>query len=126
MLNARVILDSGSQRTYVTTFIQGTMRLKTLCTETMVIEGGKTDMRCCGLVTRDSEPLNLSAVVIPLMLCLFSQLCFQEKFTGISLCKSWLICLKLEMISTLTFISCDYYWTLVSGRALSGPTAIDT
>ena len=45
-LNVRLILDSGSQSTYVTTFIQGTLCLKTLCTETMVIkiwfwEGGK-------------------------------------------------------------------------------------
>ena len=120
----RLILDCGSQRTYITKQVQETLSLKALRTETVMINTFGANQRSRG------EVLYLSALVVPVV-C--DPVCCQpisltqssyDYLLELDLANSSLSGNKLDIY---ILIGSDYYWMLVTGRVLrdkDGPTAI--
>ena len=137
---ARAIMDSGSQRTYVTSRLRESLHLPTKRTESLHIKTfGSTeghDAICevvdLGLITKGGEKLKLTALVVP-FICnpLTSQPINHARddydhLLGIDLADSADIgdVLEVDML-----IGSDFYWSLVTGRVRrgrSGPMAIHT
>lgn len=139
-IEARAIMDSGSQRTYVTSRLRESLHLPTKRTESLHIktfgsaEGHSATCEAVdlGLIMEDGETLKLTALVVPLI-CnpLTSQPIDYSKghydhLLGIKLADSADIGDVLEVD---LLIGSDFYWSLVTGRVRrgrSGPMAIHT
>ena len=136
-VEARAIMDSGSQRTYVTSRLKESLRLPSERMESLHIKMfGSTEGRdaTCeavdlGLDTTDGEAFKLTALVVP-FICnpLTSQPIdhARDHLQGIDLADSANVgdTLEVDML-----IGSDFYWSLVTGevrRGSSGPTAIQT
>ena len=139
-VEARVILDTGSQRSYVTTRVCEALRARKSRTELMVIKTFGSEhgqQRDCDIVqlkfaTRQGEPLVLPMVVVP-HIC--GSVCSQpidtskasyRHLTGLDLADAGHAGDNLEID---LLIGSDHYWKLVTGRVLKGvegPTAIET
>ena len=139
-IEARAVMDSGSQRTYVTSRLKESLHLPTKRTESLRIKTfGSTeghDTTCeavdLGLVAKDGETLRLTALVVP-FICnpLTSQPInharnHYDHLLEIDLADSASIGDTLEVD---VLIGSDFYWSLVTGRVRrgrSGPMAIHT
>lgn len=139
-VESRAILDSGSQRSYVTRKLKETLRLPVDHTETLCIRTfGSTEGRLeecevveMKLLTDDNEILKFSAVVVP-FICnpLTSQPINQsgghyDHLVGLKLADAANLDDALEID---VLIGSDFYWKLVTGkiaRGWTGPTAIQT
>ena len=137
---SRAMLDSGSQRTYVTSRLRDILNLPTVGTESLSIktfgssEGHQAsyDLVQLGLTTKDNESLQMSALVVP-FICnpLTSQPINRSgenyvHLLGLDLADSANITDSLEVD---VLIGSDSYWSLVTGRIVrgkSGHTAIHT
>ena len=139
-LEARAILDGGSQRTYVTSRIQKMLSLPTSHTGTVSIKtfGSKRGSRQSrsvvklGICTRDGRPLVISALVVP-------HICDTIRFQPITTArKRYPHLFQLDLadsadisddLSVDLLLGSDYYWTLATGRVrrgADGPIAIET
>ena len=139
-LEVRAILDLGSQRSYVTVRVQEALNMRKVRSESMIIKtfgSERENRRICdivelGIVTKNGEPLTLSAVVVP-------HICDPVRMQPISSFKNayeHLSGLELADLGSVTgeleidvLIGSDHYWRLVTGRVsrgVSGPTAVET
>ena len=126
---SRVILDTGSQRSYVTTRVRGALGARKLHTELMVIKTFGSDhgqRRDCDIVqlkfaTKQGNPVILPMVVVP-HIC--DSVCSQpidtskaayKHLAGLDLADAGRTGDSLE-INLL--IGSDHYWKLVTGRVL--------
>ena len=140
MENVRMILDGGSQRSYITGQLREQLALPTLQTETLMIkpfgsEGGRIttcDVVRVGVKTKRGTYLELQLLVVPLICDTLTgqpMTCARVRYShlnGLELADSGAINDAIE-ISML--IGADYYWEIVTGRICrrrSGPTAIET
>ena len=139
-VEVRAIMDSGSQRTYVTTHVKESLHLPSKRTESLRIKTfGSTEERetVCeavelGLVTSSGERLKLSALAVP-FICdpvtsqpiSYSRECY-DHLLGLELADSTD---AEDVLEVDVLIGSDLYWSLVTGgvrRGRSGPTAIHT
>ena len=139
-LEVRAILDLRSQRSYVTVCVQEALNMRKVRSESMIIktfglEGenkGTCDIVELGIVTKNGEPLTLSAVVVP-------HICHPVRMQPISSFKNAYEHpseLELADLGGITgeleidvLIGSDHYWRLVTGRVsrgVSGPTTVKT
>ncbi|XP_028397211.1 uncharacterized protein LOC114521021 [Dendronephthya gigantea] len=139
--NVRLILDSGSQRSYITSRARDSLRLPTEHTETMLIKtfGSEEEkLTTCDSVNfileshHDQTKLSLSAFVVP-KICepLQHQLTLQAHQSYRHLNDLVLADRSMgEQDSEVDIlIGCDQYWQIVTGEVRSGmhgPTAINT
>ena len=128
-LEVRAILDLGSQRSYVTARVREALDMRKVRSESMIIKtfgSDEEDKRTCdvvelGVVTKNGEPLTLSAVVIPhicdpvRMQPISSSKNAYEHLSGLELADSGSITGELEID---ILIGSDHYWRLVTGRVL--------
>lgn len=138
----RVLLDSGSQRTYITQQLKERLNLKTESTEQKSIKafGQATNhmqtvevVKLCLTNPATKERLVITADVVPLI-C--SPLCNQEvkfakeHFTHLrDLTLSENLCTDGETLEVHVLIGSDHYWDVVSGetrRGNGGPVAMKT
>lgn len=136
----RIILDSGSQRSYVTDRLKRELQLPTEHTENMIVKtfgSGEQKRYNCSVTrirlhTKDGHGIELELVAVPLIcepLCGQPIVCAVKQLPELSH-------LDLADTSTCTdnlnvdiLIGCDYYWQIVTGnmvRTAEGPTAIET
>ena len=137
---ARLILDSGSQRSYVTTTVKDKLRLPSERKQTISVKTfGSTEentqsvdvVHLC-ITTEHGDDVQLSAFVIPLI-CDPLQ---SQSIVHASVTHAHLRGLKLADYSTGEddimvdiLVGSDQYWRLVSGKVVrgdDGPTAIQT
>ena len=137
---ARLILDSGSQRSYVTTTVKDKLRLPSERKQTISVKTfGSTEentqsvdvVHLC-ITTEHGDDVQLSAFVIPLI-CDPLQ---SQSIVHASVTHAHLRGLKLADYSTGEddimvdiLVGSDQYWQLVSGKVVrgeDGPTAIQT
>ena len=137
-VEVRSIMDSRSQRTYVTTHAKESLHLPSKRTESLRIKTfGSTEERetVCeavelGLVTSSGERLKLSALAVP-FICdpvtsqpiSYSRECY-DHLLGLELADS---ADAEDVLEVDVLIGSDLYWSLVTGgvrRGRSGPTAI--
>ena len=139
--NVRVILDGGSQRSYITSRTQDLLSLPTERTETMSIKtfgSGEENLTTCDSVNfileshTDKVQLSLSAFVVP-TICepLQYQLVSQSRHNYPHLHDLVLADDSMgELDSEVDIlIGCDQYWDIVTGeirKGTNGPTAINT
>ncbi|CAB4006506.1 Hypothetical predicted protein, partial [Paramuricea clavata] len=139
--NVRVILDGGSQRSYITSRTQDLLSLPTERTETMSIKtfgSGEETLTTCDSVNfileshTDKVQLSLSAFVVP-TICdpLQYQLVSQSRHNYPHLHDLVLADDSMgELDSEVDIlIGCDKYWDIVTGeirKGTNGPTAINT
>ena len=137
---ARLILDSGSQRSYVTTTVKDKLRLPSERKQTISVKTfGSTEENTQSVdvvhlctTTEHGDDVQLSAFVIPLI-CDPLQ---SQSIVHASVTHAHLRGLKLADYSTgeddMTvdiLVGSDQYWQLVSGKVVrgdDGPTAIQT
>ena len=136
----RLILDSGSQRSYVTDKLKHTLALEPLYTENMLIKTfGATDKRrqMCpvlnlGVITKCESNLELHLLVVPTICEPLSQpptIYAMQNFhhlAGLELADSSCYHYQLELD---ILIGLDHYWKITTRevvRGKSGPTAIGT
>ena len=137
---ARAILDSGSQRTYITRHLREEMNLSTIRTELLRIKTfGRTecdDTSCdvvrMGIETKNNETLVVTALVVPFICNPLTT----QPIDASSENHSHLLGLELadtadasDTLETDMLIGSDCYWSLVTGRIIkgeNGPTAIHT
>ena len=138
--SARAILDSGSQRTYVTSQVRERLKLPTIATETIRIktfgnsEGyDKTcDIVNFGVRIKSGAMLEIAALVVPLICSPLTS----QPITTSGECQEHLLGLELadsadsdDVLEVDVLIGSDWYWNLVTGRVIrgkSGPIAIHT
>ena len=124
-LQARLIFDSGSQRSYITSATRDKPNLPIVRRDTLKINafGSKNeDITSCDMVqfqldTERGHKLNLSAYVVPLI-C--------SHLSGLKLADS---ANDGEEFDLDILIGSDYYWQLVTGHVIhgnDGPTAMHT
>ena len=136
----RIILDSGSQRSYVTDRLKEVLQLTSEHTESMLVKTFASEeqrMFKCDTVrikldSRDGKGVDLKLVSVPLIcdpLCGQPVVCAVSRFPEIS---------HLDLADTATcsdnlnvdiLIGCDYYWQIVTGetiRVIGGPAAVRT
>ena len=137
----RVILDSGSQRSYITNRVRNQLNLPTEKTETMVIKtfGSEEErIQTCDSVKfvlksqHDQAEISLSAYAVP-MICEPLQHQFtsqaQQSYDhlrdlNLADCSTGIDNSEVDVL-----IGCDQYWDLVTGevrRGENGPTAVGT
>ena len=137
---ARAIMDSGSQRTYITRRLRDELNLPAVASESLRIKtfGNATDYESScdtvqlSLKTKDYGTLNIAALVVP-TIChpLTSQPInySQDHYThlkGLKLADTAGASDKLEVD---ILIGSDAYWSLVTGKIIrgrNGPIAIQT
>ncbi len=139
-LVARAVMDSGSQRTYITSHLRDQLNLPRMETETLRIKtfgAAETQNTSCDVVelgvnAEGDEALRMTALVVP-FICnpLTSQPINYTKHSynhliGLELADSADASdtLEIDML-----IGSDSYWDLVTGEVIrgdSGPTAIHT
>ena len=134
---ARAILDTGSQRTYITRRIRDVLKLPAVRTESVRIStfgsSESRDASCdvvqLALVTRNDGMMEMTALVVP---CICSSLtaqptCFYDHLSGLDLADG--ASEDSDVLDIDVLIGSDLYWELVTGnivRGESGPTAIQT
>ena len=137
---ARAIMDSGSQRTYITCRLRDELNLQTMGTESLRIKTfGSTeshsttcDVVRLGINTKDGETLKMTALAVP-VIChsltsqpiSHSRECYHH-LLGLELADSADVSDVLEVD---VLIGSDSYWDLATGRIIrgeGGPTAIHT
>lgn len=139
-MNVRIILDGGSQRSYVSDKVKSALNLPVEKMESMVIQafGSASENPIdCPLVklnieTQDGEKVNLAAYSVPLICTPVVKQTVQdaqEKYEHLA---------NLKMADPISgyddaeidlLIGSDQYWNLVTGcviKGKSGPTAIHT
>ena len=139
-VKARAVMDSGSQRTYITSHLRDELHLSSSHTESLRTKAfGSTeeqesvcDVVELGLITKDGKTLRLPALVVP-FICnpLTSQPISQSResydhLRGLELADS---ADAGDTLEVNMLIGSDVYWDLVTGRVLRGrcgPTAVDT
>ena len=137
---ARAIMDSGSQRTYITCRFRDELDLPTTTTESLRIKTfGNTESydSACDVVelaldTKDHGTLKITALVVPAICHPLtsqpisrSQECY-DHFIGLELADSADASDALEVD---ILIGSDWYWSLATGRVIkgrSGPIAVHT
>ena len=137
---ARAIMDSGSQRTYVTSLVRGQLNLPTIRRESLQIrtfrateaQNASCDIVELDVVAEGNETLRLTALVVP-FICnpLTSQPInyaaqSYDHFIGLELADS---AETSDVLENDMLIGSDLYWKLVTGQVVrgdSGPTAIHT
>ena len=138
---ARAILDSGSQRSYITNRVRNQLNLSTEKTETMVIKtfGSEQErIQTCDSVKfvlksqHDQAEISLSPYAVP-MICEPLQHQFtsqaQQSYDhlrdlNLADCSTGIDNSEVDVL-----IGCDQYWDLVTGevrRGENGPTALGT
>ena len=139
-IQARIILDSGSQRSYVTNRLRDRLALETVRTDMISIKtfGSSVEKRQeCDLVnlrvgTRNGGSVKITALAVPLIcepICSQPVNLARENFqhlSGLDLADSSHLGDTLEVD---LLIGSDYYWSFVTSRVLRGrigPTAIHT
>ena len=138
-LEVRAILNSGSQRSYVTTRVHEMLSLKKIWSDTMIIktfgtENGERqtyDVVEFGVQTREDECLNLTTVVVP-HICdpvraqpITTSKHFHTHLVGLDKADS---SPESGVLDIDVLIGSDQYWSLVTrkiSRGASGPTAIE-
>ena len=141
-VQARIILDSGSQRSYVTTRLKEILSLEAVRTEMISIKtfGSSNEIRQnCDLVNlrigaKDGGNVKLTALAVPLI-C--EPICGQpisrardtfEHLSGLDLADSSYQ-EGAQELEVEILIGSDYYWKFATGRVLRGrlgPIAIHT
>jgi hypothetical protein len=139
-IDTRAIMDSGSQRTYVTSRLRENLHLMTKQTESLHIKTfGSTkghDATCeavdFSLITRGGETFKLTALVVP-FICnpptsqpINHARCHYDHLLEIDLADSANVGDVLEVNVP---IGSDFYWSLVTGRVQrgrNGPMAVHT
>ena len=139
-VESRAILDSGSQRSYVTRKLKETLQLpvdhtEALCIRTFGSPEGQLE-ECevveMKLLTDDNEILKFSAVVVPFVCnSLTSQPINQsakhyDHLHGLKLADA---ANSDDVLEIDVLVGSDFYWKLVTGkiaRGWTGPTAIQT
>ena len=139
-VKARIILDSGSQRTYLTDNLKNILQLPVLERKQVSIKTfGSTDERVefvevasLGIELKGGPNLSLSAFTVPLI-CQPLQGQSVEQVVNDNVCFSGLrladYCAEGETLNVDILVGSDYYWNLVTGhtiRGTQGPTAIHT
>ena len=137
---ARLIFDTGSQRSYITSVMKESLNLPILRRDTLKINafGSRDDnMTSCNVVqfhlgTERGQKLNLSAYVVPLICSTisnqntrFAQQSY-EHLSGLKLADS---ANDGEEFDLDILIGSDCYWQLVTGHVIhgnDGPTAMHT
>eukprot|EP00731_Ephydatia_muelleri_P013896 Em0007g1206a len=137
---ARIILDTGSQRSYVTNRLKESLSLESEQVEEMLIKTFGTEKHTkhsCPVVTlsmdtKDGRQLQLQFLTVPLICEPLSGqpvVCAAERYPHLS---------KLELADAVedgdnldvdVLIGSDHYWKVVSGRVIQaahGPTALKT
>ena len=137
---ARIILDTGSQRSYVTNRLKESLLLESEQVEEMLIKTFGTEKHTkhsCPVVTlsmdtKDGRQLQLQFLTVPLICESLSGqpvVCAAERYPHLS---------KLELADAFedgdnldvdVLIGSDHYWKVVSGRVIQaahGPTALKT
>ena len=140
LMEVRLILDNGSQRSYVSNKVRGGLGLQSVSVETLSIKTfGATeeerqtyDVVNLGVATKCGPGLEIPILVLPLI-CgpLFNQptACLRERYehlSGLELADS---SCDSDNFDVDIFIGSDLYWRFVKGRTLrgrSGPTAIQS
>lgn len=139
-LVARAIMDSGSQRTYVTSHLRDQLNLPTIRKESLRIktfgaaeaQNTSCDVVELGVVTEENEMLKLTALVVPFICNPLTS----QPINYAAQSYDHLIGLKLadsaetsDVLEIDLLIGSDSYWKMVTGRVVrgdSGPTAIHT
>jgi hypothetical protein len=139
-MNVRIILDGGSQRSYVSDKVKSALNLPVEHKESMLIQAfGSTseELTDCPFVkldikTQDGENINIAAYSVPLIctpVVRQTVLEAQERYEHLA---------NLNMADPITgeqdaeidlLIGSDQYWKLVTGcviKGKSGPTALHT
>ena len=139
-VKARIILDSGSQRTYLTDNLKNILQLPVLERKQVSIKTfGSTDERlelvevaALGIELKGEPNLLLSAFTVPLI-CQSLQGQPVNQVVDDNACFSGLrladYCAEGETLNVDILVGSDYYWTLVTGhtiRGTRGPTALHT
>ncbi len=137
---ARAVLDSGSQKTYITHRVRDTLKLPTVATETIQIQTFGTIKSCIktcdvvnlGILTKNGGRLEIAALVVPVVCSPLNS----QPINDSGKCHNHL--LGLELVDSAEFndelgidllIGSDWYWSLVTGKVIkgeSGPIAIHT
>ena len=135
-MKVRLLLDSGSQRSYVTNHLQESLGLPTLKQQRMLIKifRSQQEERLCNVVnirlrTVGGGRLELSFLSV-------TMICYSLSHQPISLCKAHLAPLNFANLDdgytempVDMLIGCDRYCTIVTGevvRAETGPIVIGT
>ena len=139
-MEIRIILDSGSQRSYVTTRVKETLGLRSESAEVMLIKtfGSDAEKRhtcevvSLGMKVKDGGNLVMSLLTVP-MICqpLSAQPISLARDKYDHLCEMDLADFSNgdDDLEIDVLIGSDHYWKLVTGgvvRGSSGPTAIQT
>ena len=140
--SARAILDSGSQRTYITSHVRERLKLPAIATETIQIKTltfgnsesyDKTcDVVSFGVRVKSGETLEIAALVVPLICSPLTS----QPITPSGECHRHLLGLEVadsadgdDILGVDVLIGSDWYWSLVTGKVIrgkSGPMAIHT
>lgn len=141
-MNVRLILDSGSQRSYVTSRVKNNLNLPCIGSESLMIKtfgSTKETLQTCDIVqlsigngNGQGECVNLNAYSVPTIcspICNQATRHIQEHYPhlqGLTLANA---CGEDQEFDVDLLIGCDQYWSIVTGdvvKAKSGPTAIGT
>ena len=127
--SARAILDSGSQRTYVTSNVRERLKLPAIATETIQIKtfgNSESYDKTCDVVNfgvriRSGETLEIAALVVPLICNPLTS----QPITTSGECHKHLLGLELadsadgnDVLGVDVLIGSDWYWSLVTGRVI--------
>ena len=137
---ARLILDSGSQRSYVTTSVREQLKLSTEKRQTITIKTfGSSDetTQCVDVVqlciaAENGDDLQLSAFVVPLICDPLQRQSIAKASNTHTHLKGFKLaddCTGDHDVVVDILVGSDQYWNLVSGRVIrgeDGPTAIQT
>ena len=139
-LEARIMFDSGSQRSYITQEFADALSLSPQCSETMLIRtfGSQSEARqvcdvvSLGMVTKDGRSLQFSVLTVP-FICepLTSQptLYASENYPHLANLELADYANEQDELSVDVLVGSDHYWKLVTGDIVSaevGPTAVRT
>jgi len=138
---ARIVFDSGSQRSYITRDLASALSLSSGHFETMMIKtfGSQTELRqvcgvvMLGLMLKNGRSLKLSFLSVPLI----CEPLTNQPITHVKESYAHLASLDLadhasgdDTLNVDILIGSDNYWSLVTGRVIrgdrGGPTAIQT
>ena len=134
-VRARIILDSGSQRTYLTNNLKDILQLPTLEKEQVSIKTfGSTVERlefvklvALGVELNGEPDLSLSAFTLP-QICQLVELAVKNNPSHLGL-KLADFCTEGEALGVDILVGSDYYWKLVTShtiKGVQGPTAVHT
>ena len=131
----RVVLDSGSQRSYLTERMKQDLRLEAVSTQLLSIAtfGSKRaqakpcDVVTLGILTRSGPDLKVNFFVVP-------HICDPLSVQPVSTCSEWDISLSnldfadccdgTEPLEVDLLIGSDVYWDIVTGEIVRGPDGL--